>query len=447
MAYLQVPAETLPVIEEADICVVGGSCTGLFAAVRAARLGAKVVLIEKQNRLGGLATLGMVSMWHPVYDIGGERQVIGGLTYEMMRRLERRNAIGNFHDYKQHVRLNSEELTLELDALALEHPNIRLYLHTAFSRVLLREPGVIDAIVVENYLGRFAIRAKQFIDASGDGLLAREAGCRLRLPERPQPPTSCARLANWNTIDAKQLSEMMDQYRHEFPDLPCGYWWGMHIPNSPLFMLAGTRVLNYRPEEQLALTRGELETRRQVRAILDMLKAKVPGCQVTLETLPATLGIRESWHIESLGQVKGEEMLAGTRFPDAIGNGTYPVDIHNDQDETISFRWLDGRYATLRHGKKVDEGRWLPEGETLPFYQFHLRSLIPAGMKNLITAGRMIDADREAFGALRVMVNLNQCGEAAGVAAYQALHTNCGIAEADPGAIRKRLVEGGSILP
>ncbi|MEN6604827.1 MAG: FAD-dependent oxidoreductase, partial [Bryobacteraceae bacterium] len=31
--------ENVPVIEEADICVLGGSCTGVFAAVRAARLG------------------------------------------------------------------------------------------------------------------------------------------------------------------------------------------------------------------------------------------------------------------------------------------------------------------------------------------------------------------------------------------------------------------------
>ena len=41
------PARLLPVFAEADICVLGGSCTGVFAAIRAARLGAKVVLVEK----------------------------------------------------------------------------------------------------------------------------------------------------------------------------------------------------------------------------------------------------------------------------------------------------------------------------------------------------------------------------------------------------------------
>lgn len=62
MKEILIPAEKLPVIEEVDICVIGGSCTGVFAAIRAARLGAKVVLIEKQNRFGGVATTGLVCM-------------------------------------------------------------------------------------------------------------------------------------------------------------------------------------------------------------------------------------------------------------------------------------------------------------------------------------------------------------------------------------------------
>jgi len=97
-------------------------------------------------------------------------------------------------------------------------------------------------------------------------------------------------------------------------------------------------------------------------------------------------------------------------------------------------------------GKPPRRERWLPEGEILPFYQFTLGSLVPAGTRNLITAGRMLDADAEAFGAVRVMVNLNQCGEAAGVAAVEALDSGCGIAEVDPAKVRTRLAAGGSIV-
>lgn len=52
MSDIEEPARSVPVIEEADICVIGGSATGTFAAVRAARLGARVVLVEKQNSFG-----------------------------------------------------------------------------------------------------------------------------------------------------------------------------------------------------------------------------------------------------------------------------------------------------------------------------------------------------------------------------------------------------------
>ena len=75
--YLKEPAKNVPIDGVFDICVVGGSCTGLFAAVRAARLGAKVAIIEKQNCFGGVATNGLVNVWHSLYDIKGEKQIIG----------------------------------------------------------------------------------------------------------------------------------------------------------------------------------------------------------------------------------------------------------------------------------------------------------------------------------------------------------------------------------
>ena len=71
------PARPLPVFAEAEICVLGGSCTGVFAAIRAARLGAKVVLIEKQNSFGGTATNSMVNVWHSLMDTDFKQQIIG----------------------------------------------------------------------------------------------------------------------------------------------------------------------------------------------------------------------------------------------------------------------------------------------------------------------------------------------------------------------------------
>ena len=68
MEFIVEPERKIKICDEADVCVVGGSCTGVFAAVRAARLGAKVALIEKQNCLGGTATNGLINIWHSLYD-------------------------------------------------------------------------------------------------------------------------------------------------------------------------------------------------------------------------------------------------------------------------------------------------------------------------------------------------------------------------------------------
>ena len=101
----------------------------------------------------------------------------------------------------------------------------------------------------------------------------------------------------------------------------------------------------------------------------------------------------------------------------------------------------------FKSNKLIRVERWLPEGEVLPYYRMTLSCMIPQGCRNLIAAGRMLDADPEAFGAVRVMVNLNQCGEAAGVAAFCALNGNRDIASVDAGKVRELLNRGGSLIP
>ena len=80
MPTMHEPARAIPIIAEADVCVLGGSCTGVFAAVRAARAGRSVVLVEKTNRFGGVATNGLVCIWHNDLDDRYEQQIIAGLS-------------------------------------------------------------------------------------------------------------------------------------------------------------------------------------------------------------------------------------------------------------------------------------------------------------------------------------------------------------------------------
>ncbi|TFG72496.1 MAG: FAD-dependent oxidoreductase, partial [Anaerolineales bacterium] len=50
------PSEKIPVADRVDVLVVGGGMTGVAAALSAARMGAKVLIIEQFNCLGGVAT-------------------------------------------------------------------------------------------------------------------------------------------------------------------------------------------------------------------------------------------------------------------------------------------------------------------------------------------------------------------------------------------------------
>jgi hypothetical protein len=190
-------------------------------------------------------------------------------------------------------------------------------------------------------------------------------------------------------------------------------------------MLAGTRVFGANCADADELTQAEIEGRRQVRAICDLLRESfLDGEGVPLVTLPTKIGIRETRHARCLHTLTQDELLSGKRFPDAIGNGTYPVDIHNARGAGITFR----------HLKKA------------PFYQMPYASLVPKGSSNVLIAGRCIDADEGAFGAVRVMVNCNQMGQAAGVASFLALDSGCSVAEVDPEKLRATLKKQGAAI-
>ncbi len=87
------PQRSTPVLYDADVLVLGGSCTGVFAAVRAAHLGCRVALVEQAGALGGVATRSLVNVWHSPLDEIFERPIIGGLTTRVMERLGRRGAV------------------------------------------------------------------------------------------------------------------------------------------------------------------------------------------------------------------------------------------------------------------------------------------------------------------------------------------------------------------
>lgn len=115
------PAREVPVVWEGDLCVIGGSCTGVFAAVRAARLGLRVAVVENHTIFGGMATAARVNEWHSTYDVANENQIIAGLTMEVVERLRKRDAvIERARQERTQYVLDPAALALELDLLIRE---------------------------------------------------------------------------------------------------------------------------------------------------------------------------------------------------------------------------------------------------------------------------------------------------------------------------------------
>jgi hypothetical protein len=183
-----------------------------------------------------------------------------------------------------------------------------------------------------------------------------------------------------------------------------------------------------------------------VRAIQELLKKQVPESRLSLQALPSRLGLRESRHVKALYQLTGDEVLYGRRFEDAITQGSYRSDVHHQDKPGITLRYLDGTQTYNVPGQPATHSRWRPETPENPtFYQIPYRSLLPeGGYGKLIVAGRMLDMDPLAHAAVRVMVNLNQTGEAAGVAAVLAMRNNCSFADVSVTHIQAELAAGGS---
>ena len=92
------PAQEINVVYEADVIVVGGGPGGIGAAVSAARSGAKTVLLERHNYLGGMGTGGMVTMF-PHMTGGTDVLMPGGLMADVIKEMDALD--GTYHPPKE----------------------------------------------------------------------------------------------------------------------------------------------------------------------------------------------------------------------------------------------------------------------------------------------------------------------------------------------------------
>ncbi|KPK81965.1 MAG: hypothetical protein AMJ81_10215 [Phycisphaerae bacterium SM23_33] len=446
------PAREVPVLAECDVAVFGGGPAGVCAAAAAGRAGKQVVLVERYGFLGGMATAADVNVLHSLYGTDRKTRVIGGLAEEIIRRLQQRGAARNTNPAGESGGwiICSETAKFVLDDLVIGS-GVRLLLHTWLADVI-RDGRRIAAALVEGKSGRGAILANVYVDGTGDADLIRRAGVQTQLGDgqgRCQPPSLCFRVGGCKAgavglrgVQAELFKTPMDYNGQPYPTF---LWGNPGIWDSREHMLAGTRVLGVNLADSTDLTRAEVEARYQLRWVLERLKA-MPGWEdCYLVDVAAQIGGRESHRILADHQLTREEVLGGESFPDAVAQGTYPIDIHNPEGPGILFEHLDGTWNRIGGDGSSQQGRWdgqpagAPPRGTL-CYQVPYRSLVPRDLDNVLAAGRCAGANHDAAGAIRVMVNCMQLGQAAGAAAA-ITPPGASVRQVDAGQVQERLIE------
>lgn len=179
------------------------------AAISAARLGAKTLLIEGTGSLGGMGTSGLVTAFDPMAN--GEEGLVGGVMREIVETMYKRGFLGpqvtpEFwrRAYHRWTPFRPEGLKLILDEFAIEAGvEVRFFTRLIDADV---DGNKINGVVVNNIEGHRYVPAKTFIDATGDAVLAglcgaecREAG---RDTDRIMPGSLCSLFAgiDWERV-------------------------------------------------------------------------------------------------------------------------------------------------------------------------------------------------------------------------------------------------------
>ena len=178
----------VPIEWKYEIIIVGGGIAGVSAALAAARQGRKVLLIEKQCILGGLATAGLIAIYLPLCD-GSGHQVSFGIAEELLR-LSLQESVGRrclecwlvegtIEERKKQrfeAQFNPQMLALLLDEL-LRKNGVDILYDTKICGVKSKEEQ-IEALLIENKSGRKGIAAEMYVDASGDADIFWYAGAK-----------------------------------------------------------------------------------------------------------------------------------------------------------------------------------------------------------------------------------------------------------------------------
>jgi len=401
---------------EADVAVIGGGMAGVSAACAAAKSGAKVLLVERFAVTGGTLTTGGVA------NFCGQIRGQGEVFDQILTDLEAFNALGEGNSKSV---FRYEILAIVLQELLLRR-KVKLLLHTRFVDAR-GQRGRITECVVCGKSGLEAVRAKQFIDCTGEADVARTAGFAT-MKGRPE--------------DGLQLPmSMMYFVRHvskkdAHPHLPDGWFEpvrrreGLPMtsiwPDGPRSNALKVKIPMFDSTDTESLTAAEIRARRRMMEVLDYYQ-RVEEKPWLLDHCSPIIGIREGCRIVGDYVLTVEDLRAGREFDDAVARGTFYLDGHKPDDDKRTYI--------------------LPEKERhVPPYQIPLRSLIAKDAKNLMIAGRCFSADQLALSSARVSTTCSMMGQAAGIAVAMSVAKGCDPRGLDYADVRKVAEERGARL-
>ncbi|MDR1191815.1 MAG: FAD-dependent oxidoreductase [Verrucomicrobiales bacterium] len=440
------PALNLPLDDSWDVLVLGGGPAGCAAAIAAAREGVRTLLVEGTGCLGGMGTLGLVPAWTPYSD--QEKIIYRGLSEKIFKA-----ACATMPHVPpgalEWVPIDPERLKQVYDA-EVTGSGAKVLFHTRLAHVEAAD-GRVNTVILANKDGLTAVRAKVYVDGTGDGDLCAWAGAEFHKGDarggKIMPGTLCFTLAN------------VDSYAFQFGEnlYPAN-------PNSPIHKimasgrfplladlhlcsnLIGPGCVGFNAghiwldgTDPRAVSDAMTLGRRIAQTFRDALAEFAPAAfgNAYLVNTAGLMGIRETRRVVCDYTLTLDDYLARRSFPDEIARNSYFIDIHAAQGEGSknSDEFRKSEHRAVRYGKGETHG--------IPY-----RCLAPGGLRNVLVAGRAISCEQAVQGSVRVMPCCLTTGEAAGLAAAQLTAADRDdVHAADVNKLRARLRELGAYLP
>jgi len=411
----------------AEVVVVGGGPAGVCAAIAAARNGAKTLVLEKGNCLGGMATQGLVGPFMTSFDKSGKNQVIKGLFEEIVQRLVVVGGAIHPKDVRKgtcytswivrghdHVTpFDSEALKLVLDDLCAE-AGVKVLYHADFVRPFMDDARIVGVEVLTKG-GLERVRASVFVDATGDGDVASRAAapCVSGDPDRNGAMQPCTMFFRISNLPVETVEELRRKYpgdrlfREQVKLAKAAGEWTLPRPHINIYktprpdewFVNVSRMNGVDATDPQALSDAETLGRRQVREVMNLFH-KYVSKDIRLVATASTLGIRETRHVLGDYVLAKDDILKGRVPADSVALNAYSIDLHAGNGATGTL------FLTMEEGE---------------YYGIPYRALLPRNVEGLLVAGRCISATSVAAASLRVMPAAMAIGEAAGTAAALAV--------------------------